>query len=309
MTIKKTNDMQMRIMIAVLFLSACVIKVDAQQIFRISQYNQHNFLYNPAAAGANDDPSIGATYRKMWSGIDGGPQTTLLYGDKYFASKKVGLGVVLYDDKTGPTSRTGGQVNLSYSINMDNGRRLMFGLGGQILQNKLDKEAFSNSEYFDETDPIMSAEGTVTKGDASAGVYYKTSTLSVGASVQQIIQSKLDYIKATTNVQGRNYRHYNFTADYRWATDEDNVLIPNILVRYLPNAPIEIEGGVRLEHKDLLWVGFNYHYKQSYAAFAGVKIDHKLAIGYAYDVYNTPLSVFYNGGNAHEISLRYFFKK
>ncbi|MES2431648.1 MAG: type IX secretion system membrane protein PorP/SprF [Bacteroidota bacterium] len=300
--------MQLKSLVSVLLLSVGITNADAQQIFRISQFNQHNFLNNPAAAGAADAPSIGGAYRKMWSGIDGGPQTTILFGDKYFAKKKVGLAVVLYDDKTGPTSRTGGQVNLSYSINLENGRRLMFGLGGQVLQQKLDKAEFANSEYFDPTDPIMSAEPNVTKGDASAGIYYKSSTLNVGASVQQIVQSKLDYIKGTTNVEGKQYRHYNFTADYYARTDEDNVLVPNILVRYLPNAPVDIEGGIRLEHKDILWVGFNYHYKQSYAALAGVKINHKLAIGYAYDVYNTPLNVFYNGGDAHEISLRYYFK-
>ncbi|MGG9972201.1 PorP/SprF family type IX secretion system membrane protein [Ferruginibacter sp. SUN002] len=300
--------MQLKSIIAVLFLSVSAANVNAQQIFRMSQYQQHNFLYNPAAAGAADQASVGASYRKMWAGIDGGPQTTILFGDKYFAKKKVGIAVALYDDKTGPTSRTGGQINLSYSIPLKEGRRLMFGLGGQILQQKLDKAAFAESDYFDDTDPIMSAPANVTKGDASAGIYYKTPTVNFGFSVQQLIQSKLDFIKGTTNTQGKQYRHYNFTADYYARTDEDNVLIPNVLVRYLPNAPVDIEGGVRLEHKNILWVGFNYHYKQSYAAFAGVKIQNKLAIGYAYDVYKTPLSVFDDGGDAHEISLRYFFK-
>ncbi len=309
MTISKINNMQLRSMIAVLFLSVCLTNANAQQIFRISQYQQHNFLLNPAAAGANDAASIGGVYRKMWQGIDGGPQTTILYGDKYFASKKVGVAVVLYDDKTGPTSRTGGQVDLSYSVNLDNGRRLMFGLGGQVLQQKLDKGAIAASEYFDPSDPIMSAPANVTKGDASAGIYYKTPTVNFGFSVQQLVQSKLDYIKGTNDTEGKQYRHYNFTADYYARTDEDNVLVPNVLVRYLPNAPVDIEGGVRLEHKDILWVGFNYHYKQSYAVFAGVKINHKLAIGYAYDTYKTPLSIFDDGGDAHEISLRYFFKK
>lgn len=300
--------MQIKSIVAVLLLSVCFNNTNAQQIFRISQYNQHNFLYNPAAAGASDAPSVGASYRKMWTGIDGGPQTTILYGDKYFAKKKVGVAVVLYDDKTGPTSRTGGQANLSYSINLENGRRLMFGLGGQVLQYKINKAELANSQYVDETDELFSAPGTVTKGDASAGIYLKTPTFNFGFSVQQIVQSKLDFIKGTTTTQGKNYRHYNFTADYYARTDEDNVLVPNVLVRYLPNSPVDIEGGVRIEHKELLWVGFNYHYKQSFAAFAGVKINQKLAIGYAYDEYKTPLSIFDDGGDAHEISLRYFFK-
>lgn len=277
-----------------------------QQVFTISQFTQHNFIFNPAAAGANDEASIGATYRKMWAGIDGGPQTTILYGDKYFAKKKVGLAVVLYDDKTGPTSRTGGQVNLSYSIEMQQGRRLMFGLAGTLMQYKLDKQVLA---AYIPNDPLLAASENTMKGDAAAGIYYKSPTLNLGVSVQQLVQSKFNYIKTNNNPQGKLYRHLYFMGSYNWKVDEDNVVIPNGFVQYQPNAPVYYSAGVRLEHRDMFWVGGNYHYQQGYSAFAGVKIDHKVSIGYAYDQYNTPLSMFDDGSGAHEISLRYYFKK
>ena len=302
----KTNCMRLKIT-TLLLISVFMLNVSrAQQIFKLSQYTQHNFLYNPAAAGANDEASIGATYRKMWSGMPGGPQTTLLYGDKYFAKKKTGIGISLYSDKTGPTSRTGGQANISYSIEMGNERRLMFGLAGTVLQYRIDKESFS---HYIPNDPLLASDGTEIKGDAAAGIYYRSNTFNAGVSVQQLVQSKLNFIKSSSNPEGRLYRHYFVMANYNWRTDESNVLVPNVLLKYLPNTPVDFEGGVRLEHKDLVWVGFNYHYKQSYSAFAGLKVDHKLAIGYALDIYNTPLSVFDDGGTAHEISLRYYFGK
>jgi len=302
----KTNCMRLKIT-TLLLVSVFMLNTNkAQQIFKLSQYTQHNFLYNPAAAGANDEASIGATYRKMWSGMPGGPQTTLLYGDKYFAKKKTGIGISLYTDKTGPTSRTGGQANISYSVEMGNERRLMFGLAGTVLQYRIDKESFS---HYIPNDPLLASDGTEIKGDAAAGIYYRSNTFNAGVSVQQLVQSKLKFVKSSSNPEGRLYRHYFVMANYNWRTDESNVLVPNVLLKYLPNTPVDFEGGVRLEHKDLIWVGFNYHYKQSYSAFAGLKVDHKLAIGYALDVYNTPLSVFDDGGTAHEISLRYYFGK
>lgn len=302
----KTNCMRLKIT-TLLLVSVFMLNTNkAQQIFKLSQYTQHNFLYNPAAAGANDEASIGATYRKMWSGMPGGPQTTLLYGDKYFAKKKTGIGISLYTDKTGPTSRTGGQANISYSVEMGNERRLMFGLAGTVLQYRIDKESFS---HYIPNDPLLASDGTEIKGDAAAGIYYRSNTFNAGVSVQQLVQSKLNFVKSSSNPEGRLYRHYFVMANYNWRTDESNVLVPNVLLKYLPNTPVDFEGGVRLEHKDLIWVGFNYHYKQSYSAFAGLKVDHKLAIGYALDVYNTPLSVFDDGGTAHEISLRYYFGK
>lgn len=277
----------------------------AQQIFTISQFTQHNFLFNPAAAGASDDASIGATYRKMWAGIDGGPQTTLLYFDKYFEKKKAGLAVVLYDDKTGPTSRSGGQVNLSYSIDMQQGRRLMFGLAGNVMQYKINKAVL---QQYIPNDPLLAGSDNTIKADAAAGVYYKSPTLNLGFSVQQLVQSKFNYIKTNNNPSGKLYRHFYLMGSYNWKVDEDNVLIPNAMVQYLPNAPVYYSAGVRLEHRDMFWVGGNYHHQQSYSLFAGVKVDHKLAIGYAFDQYSTPLSIFDDGSGAHEISLRYFLK-
>ena len=131
----------------------------------------------------------------MWAGIDGGPQTTLLYFDKYFEKKKAGLAVVLYDDKTGPTSRSGGQVNLSYSIEMKEGRRLMFGLAGTLMQYKLDKAALA--AYID--DPLIAgASENTMKGDAAAGIYYKSPTLNFGVSVQQLVQAHPSHLLRAT---------------------------------------------------------------------------------------------------------------
>jgi type IX secretion system PorP/SprF family membrane protein len=276
---------------------------NAQQIFKISQYTQHNFLVNPAAAGANDVASIGATYRKMWTGIPGGPQTALVYGDKYIAAKKTGFGAALYSDKTGPTSRTGVQANLSYSIELENKSRLQFGIGANVLQFKIDKTSFA---HYIPNDPLLANDGTEIKGDAAIGVYYKSPTLNIGLSVQQIMQSKLNFVKTNANPEGKLYRHYFLMISDNIKTDESNILIPNLLIKYLPNAPIDMEAGVTLQHMDLFWVGINLHYKQSFTALAGVKIKDKFSIGYAYDMYKTPLSLFDEGGGAHEVTLRYF---
>lgn len=301
--------MQLKSIIAGLLLGAVSLNTNGQQIFKLSQYTQHNFLINPAASGANDQASVGVTYRKMWQGIDGGPQTTILFADKYYAKKNTGVSVALYDDKTGPTSRTGGQINLSYSIDFEKGRRLQFGLGGQVLQYRINKSEVTNSSYFDQGDAyFLNGPGSLTKGDASAGIYYRSNTFSVGVSAQQLIQSKLEFIKGSSNPEGKLYRHYYLVADYKFQVDEDNVIIPNTLFKYLPNAPLDFELGARLEHKKLLWVGFNYTARQSYTAFAGLKIKNALALGYAYQEFNSPLSAFDNGGAAHEISLRYFFQ-
>jgi hypothetical protein len=42
---------------------------------------------------------------------------------------------------------------------------------------------------------------------------------------------------------------------------------------------------------------------------AGVKVQKKLMLGYSFDIYSSPLSVFDKGPNAHEVVLRYQFLK
>ncbi|UAY51210.1 PorP/SprF family type IX secretion system membrane protein [Ferruginibacter albus] len=306
--------MKIKSIIAVLLVTAgCLSNATAQQIFRISQYQQHNFLYNPAASGADDNASVGALYRKQWAGIEGGPETFVVYGDTYFEKKKVGVSAFVYNDKTGPTSRTGGQIGLSYSVylNGKKDQRLMLGLGGSFFQYKIDKNYLTDGDPIAQNDPsIMNAADSKITGDAAVGVYYRSSTLNIGISADQLIQSGLSLYKNTNATQDAQlYRHYFAIASYNWQTDPDNVLIPNAMLKYLPNSPIDFEGGVKLLHKDFLWLGINYHYQQSYSIYAGVKIAKKLEIGYAYDQFSTPLSVFSDGGDANEISLRYYFKK
>lgn len=300
----------MRSKIITYLLLSCITAttVQAQQIFKISQFVQHNFLYNPAAAGASDRASVGSVVRTMWADMEGGPKTFIAYGDKFFDKQKVGVSAVVYSDKTGPTLRNGGNLNLSYAVKVGENRRVQFGLGAHLLQFRIDHAKIASAIP---NDPLLAAPATSFKGDANAGVYYKSPTLNVGISAMQLIQPKLNIIKGTNGEDnsGKLYRHYFFTANYNYRVDEETVLTPNFLFKYLPNAPLEFEGGVQLMYKDFIWVGGNYHYQQEYSIFAGIMIENQFSIGYSYDRYNTPADLFTGGNAGHELTLRYFFNK
>lgn len=182
----------------------------------------------------------------------------------------------------------------------------MIGIGGQLIQFKIDKSKIADAL---QNDPLLSSSGTALKGDANAGIYYRSKTLNLGVSAKQLIQPKLNLVKTSANPEGRLYRQYTGTMSYDIKTDEVNIIQPHVEVRYQPEAPVDIEGGLMLYHKDIFHIGGSYHYKQSYALFAGLKIAHRFSINYAFDAYNTPVSTFESGYYAHEIMLRYFFVK
>ena len=86
-------------------------------------------------------------------------------------------------------------------------------------------------------------------------------------------------------------------------------IIPHILAIYLPNAPTELQGGFRIEHHNLFWYGLALKKEQSWMISAGLRLKQRFNIGYSFDIYTTPLSVYNSGSGGHEVMLRYDFIK
>ncbi len=299
----------MKRIIIIVTLSLTVSGISAQQLLTSSLFDQHGNLHNPATAGVNKHGVVGASYRKMWDGIAGGPQTTLLFGSGYLKNAKIGLGGYLYNDVTGPTKRTGIQTAYAYHIPVKNGdATFSIGLEARFQQYSIDRVKLAASLG---NDPVLGSTDNRFKGDAGLGMAYTGKKFQVGASVSQLIQTRLDFYSGNLNrnEEARLYRHYYLHSNYQWDVDGSTKIIPNVLFIYLPNAPMEFNGGVRVEHKEVFWWGVALRARQSWMLSAGVKMNKKFTIGYSFDIFNTPLSVYDRGSNGHELLLRYDFLK
>ena len=89
---------------------------NAQQLQTSSFYDVQGVLHNPSLAGTFGKGVIGATYRSQWSGLSGNPKTATVFGSFALPQHNIGLGGYIYNDKTGPTSRTGLQVAFAKHI-------------------------------------------------------------------------------------------------------------------------------------------------------------------------------------------------
>lgn len=288
--------------LTILFLSFSVVCC-GQQLQTSSFYDQHGVMHNPAAAGK--DNFIGASFRSQWSGMPGAPKTGAIYGSVAFEKTKTGLSSYLYNDVTGPTRRTGLQIAYAYKIPLKKGH-FSIGLEGRLQQFSIDAARFEQT--VGGNDPVFAGDNNQVKGDAGVGVVFNTGDLMLGASVNQLVQSKLKWTSANS-VQGQLYRHYFFMGSYNWNLDDATVITPNALMIYLPNAPTEFQGGVRVEHDRSFWYGLSWRARQSWMLSAGVRIKKQFNIGYSFDMYHNPLSDFEGGSGAHEILLRYDFLK
>lgn len=300
-----------KIIIAAAFMSSSIV-AKSQQLQSSSFYDMQGLLHNPSLAGVNQNKAVkgiaGATYRQQWSGISGSPKTLTAFGSIELEKQKAGIGAYVYNDKTGPTSRTGVALQLSKHIRFNDGGVFALGIEARMQQYAIDMSKIESSLP---GDPVLGAKDNRFKFDAGFGISYTNNKWQLAAAVSQLVQSKLDIYSGNLNrtEEARLYRHYYFTGSYQWDVDGTTTISPNMMVIYLPNAPTEVTGGVRVEHDKLLWWGLGYRSTQSWMLSAGLHINKKLSLGYSYDIYNAPVSSFDAGHNAHEFLLRFNFIK
>jgi type IX secretion system PorP/SprF family membrane protein len=278
-------------------------QVEAQQLHFMSQYLQHNAMYNPGAAGIDENAVIGLSYRSMWTSFPGNPKTFMVYGDTRWEKMNSGVAAYLYRDVTGPTNRTG--LQLAYSYHVKTGENSTLGLGLELrgLQYAIDRSKLTDALG---SDLVLSGSNSKFKLDAGAGAYFTNGKLSVGAAVSQLLESKLKFADvANATERAKLYRHYNLTANYIIKTGENIQLIPNFMVRIIPNAPVEFDLGCKLDYQSKIWWALSMRARQFWSIQAGLRLMDKISLSYAYDYYNAPFSDYNKGNNAHEIGLRF----
>ncbi len=292
-----------------MFCLSGLISARSQQLTTSSFHDLYGVLHNPATTASGKQASIGASFRSMWDGIPGSPRTGVVFGSAYLKDHKIGIGGYLYSDVTGPTTRTGMQMAYAYYVPLSDKARFSIGLEGRFQQFSLDQAKLQQS--LGSYDPVTSGDGVKYKGDAGVGLAYTTDKFQVGASVSQIIQSKINLYQGTGNPteEAKLYRHYYLHGTYTFRIDEATRLTTNTMIIYLPNAPVEVQGGGRVEHQNLFWYGLSWRYRQAWMISAGIRIGKQLNLGYSFDIYSTPLSLYDKGSNGHEVMLRYDFIK
>ncbi|HVK97119.1 MAG TPA: type IX secretion system membrane protein PorP/SprF [Flavisolibacter sp.] len=279
----------------------------AQQITSSSFYDMSALLHNPAAVGVMKKTIAGATYRTQWNSMPGNPNTGVVFANTFMNQGKIGIGGYLYNDVTGPSRRTGLQAAYAYHIQLNEKAIFSMGIEGRFQQFSLDRQKLEAS--LGSNDPVLSGDLNKLKGDAGVGVAYTSSTFSIGASVSQLIQSKLNFFPNNNPESARNYRHYYLQSNYVFDLDNETKIIPNLLLIYLPNAPTEVQGGVRVSHNNLLWYGLSWRGTQAWLLSAGLKLAEQFHLGYSFDIYSKPVSIYDGNSNGHELMLRYEFKK
>lgn len=269
----------------------------------------NDFAFNPAVAGSQGQTLVAKVgYRKQWAGGFGGeePSTFLVSGHSSVnPSRSVGLGLMIYNDVTGPTKRTGVNVAYAYHLPINSGdQHLSFGLSGTILNYGIDFNALQLTESGDAA--AMSNIDSKTTGDANFGAYFYGDGFYAGLAFAQLIGSKLEISDNSTNTGTETVqlsRHIFLSGGYKYDINEDFAIEPSIFLRTVPSVSSQVDLNARFIYQDQYWAGLTYRTSDAIAIMLGLALDSGINLAYSYDITTSNLNSVSNG--SHEITIGY----
>ena len=284
----------------ILVLLICVPSLAmAQQSPLYTQYMLNDFVINPAIAGSKPFFPLRLNAREQWEGLGSfAPSTQSLSFHAPVGDGRVGLGGLIFQDNTDPTSNMGAMFTYAYHVNLPAiESKISLGISGMIYQYKLDQSAivFHN--------PDVNFEGGVYSEivpDAAFGSYLYGKNYYVGLSIYQLFEST--FREALTFDYGDNIgvRHYFGMAGFTAEINKSLHLEPSILVKTIDAGPIQLDINTRVIFNRKFWTGISLRTDRSVVALMGMNVGNfHLAYGFDY----TLASIANHTAGSHEISI------
>jgi type IX secretion system PorP/SprF family membrane protein len=269
-----------------------------------NQYVLNPLTINPAYAGNSGALNIAAFYRKQWVGIAGSPLTMTLAADAPLLDSKLGVGLIITNDKIGVTKETQFHTSYAYRIAMKKGI-LSYGLGAGLITTNT---AWSELVALDQGDEIFLADSKVfVVPDFSFGVYYTSDKYFAGFSIPRLLGYKYNFDKNKYSLTFNPDQYiYMINTGYVFDLSEKVKLFPSTLITFSLGQNLLYDINVHVNLYDRLWTGLSYRSSRSVAALLQFSINKQSKVAYTYDFDIGKLGRYSNG--SHEIMIRYEFK-
>ena len=271
--------MKLRYIILLVLLHPSVAKAQVDPLY--AQYLNNPFLINPAYAGMNKYLNVMTGFRKQWTGFEGSPATVSLTGHTNLADDKMGIGLIISQDKIGENKNTLVQAAYSYKINLDQGTLLSFGLQAGIMNYRSD-----NSELnpYDPTDPVFSGVQNTTKPTFGAGVLVKGDKYFVGLAVPRLLKASTDFESTSGTGEVDLYtQHFYGFASYMFMISDQLRFKPAVLVRAVSGSPLSADLIAQLNIEDRYAAGLFTRNFNTYGLLAQIKFN-QFRFGYTFEL-------------------------
>jgi type IX secretion system PorP/SprF family membrane protein len=288
------------------FLVFGVYTAKAQQDALLSQYMFNHLLINPAYAGSKDYMMATLLYRNQWVNWKGAPTTEVASLHGPIGTTNLGWGGLIAHDHEGVTDRTDFYGNFSYFVRVNEQVKLGMGLRAGAAYYVRHN---SDLVYWDTNDPKFAGDQVSSLlPNFGTGLYLYGDMFYLGASIPELLSydpNKSLSVNVKDKVVPEQVRHIFATAGYVYPINEDVILKPSLLVKYVGNAPTELDININALLNNIIWVGASYRTSDAVVAIVEFQLNKKLRIGYSYDFTMTDIKDYSAG--SHEIMLGYDF--
>ena len=283
-------------------LSIGVARVQGQQLPQYTQYMFNEFVINPAIAGVYNHYQIRTNHRFQWVGLADPPLTNSISFFGPHAKMDMGYGGYIYNDVTGPTSRTGFTGAYAYNIAIEGTMRLSMGISVSLMQYRIDGTQLDPKDVSDPS--LLNMVSTSYMPDAGLGAYLYAEDFYVGLSMAQLLNNK---IKIFENKDGLNRlkTHINLVGGYHYPINDDWMLEPSLMIRGTAPKELSFDLTARVEWQKTIWGALAYRYHDAVSVLIGYSYEDMLIFGYSYDIGLSSIRK-YNTGT-HEIMIGYRF--
>jgi type IX secretion system PorP/SprF family membrane protein len=248
----------------------------AQQDPLYSQYQFNQQVINPAYTGINGNTNISFISRLQWIGgfdgnsVDGNPITNTLAAQTSVVNNKVGVGLLVVQDKLGVANNFEAHLTASYKIEWED-KTFSFGLQTGMISVNYN---FNELNLKDPGDPAFaSGIQSDTKPNFGAGVALMSDKFFIGLSAPRLLNTEFGD-GVTSNL--RYKRHFYGSVAYLIDINSVLKLKPSVLVRGVEGAPISYDVNAMLLINNMFWAGtytrdfksvglmFQFDYKNAY---------------------------------------------
>ncbi len=266
--------------IVLLLVLVTVTKVEAQQDPNYTLYRYNMNLINPAYAGTEGVTNFGVNIRSQWANVKGAPETqSFLFGTP--VGKNVGLGLSVISDKTFIEKQTSLALDFSYHLKLNDAYDLYFGIKAGF--NSYDANTDGLVTYGVMQDPkLMNLDGRLNP-NFGAGIYLKHNDYFLSFSVPKILSSdRLEEDNGVATVDASR-QHMYLAGGYNINLNNNTVLKPSVLLRYVDASPLSVDLTAMLEFNGKFDLGAAYRINESASGIAIFNLSKSMQIGYAYE--------------------------
>jgi len=303
--------------------------VFAQETPRFTQYIFNNYLINPAITGIDNYTDVKLGHRTQWRGLEGAPVTNYLsihapIGDDFVRSSvnsfsgsgynplsksyvnqytsaepHHGIGFYALTDKAGRIRQTNVSGTYAYHLGLTNDLNLSLGVSAGFSSISID---VPGTIVDNTSDPLLTADyNNKIRPDVGSGVWLYSPRFFLGVSAKQILGYQAPTENQSTSLSPYQRATFYGTTGYKFFLGEDVAVIPSLLFTAWMNAPMAVDGNLKLAYQDKFWVGGSLRNNDSFSFLAGLNVSSLINLSYSYDVNTSALRSINTG--SHEIVL------